>query len=154
MQVDPHHCRCYRIHKDYIEDFKNFLLKSGFKDGLQEDHGQLYGYMLRVDQYTQFHIKVMPNGRIESEMEPPQDYPFEHINQEYSYSAHEETRQILAMSRVRRFVTQHIPSTCRRPRIKKSDNPTHVGKIIAGVAVGIVAAAILRELLKDDEDDD
>ncbi len=43
---DPHHCRCFFITE--IDDFKDILLDFNFKDEFQENHGQLYGYVLRV----------------------------------------------------------------------------------------------------------
>ena len=151
---DPHHCRCYSIRTYDIEDFKRFLLKSGFKDVLQEDHGQLYGYALRVEEALQFHIKVMRDGRIESEMEPPPAYPVEHTQQKYSYSAHKETEQILRLSRVGYRIARMVPDTCRRPKIKKPSNPTHAKDLVIAGVVGAVAAIALVELLKDDKSDD
>lgn len=151
---DPHHCRCYSIHAYDIEDFKRFLLKSGFKDVLQEDHGQLYGYALRVEEALQFHIKVMRDGRIESEMEPPPAYPIDHLKQKYSYSAHKETEQILRMSRVGYRIAHMVPDTCRHPKIIKPNNPTHAAELVLAGVVGAVAAIALAELLKDDKSGD
>ena len=116
MEDPPHHCRCFFIHGGGIEDFKNFLLDFGFKNELQEHHGQLYGYVLRMEDKLQLHIKVMPNGNIESEMEPPPDYPMAHLNPEHSYSAHKETEQILRSSGIRCDVLTSIPDTCVNPK--------------------------------------
>ncbi len=44
---DPHHCKCFSIKS--IQEFKDILLDLGFKDGFQENHGQVYGYALRVE---------------------------------------------------------------------------------------------------------
>ena len=150
---DPHHCNCYFIHNDDIEDFKETLLDFGFTDEFQEDHGQLYGYVLRVEDKLQIHIKVMPDGGIESEMEPPPAYPAAHLNQKHSYSAHKETRQILRLSRVGYDVTTPIPDTCLHRIIKKPNNPTHAAGFVLMGLLGIAGAAILKKLLEDDERD-
>lgn len=110
--------------------------------------------MLRTEEKLQLHIKVMPDGRIESEMEPPHAYPAAHLNPEHSYPAHEETRQILALSGARYMTPYPIPSTCRNPKIKKPDNPTHAADFLAAGIIGVFAAAIIREWLKDDEEED
>ena len=150
---DPHHCRCFFINNDHVTDFENFLLDSGFKDEFQENHGQLYGYVLRVEDQLQLHIKVMPDGSIESEMEPPPAYPAAHLNPKHSYSAHKETRQTLRLSRIRYGVITPIPDSCIHRKIKKPDEPTHaVGFALAGI-LGVVGAVILKKLLEDDERD-
>ena len=151
---DPHHCKCYFVHNDDIEDFKDFLLDSEFEDELQEDHGQLYGYVLRVEDELQLHIKVMPDGNIESEMEPPPAYPAAHLNPEHSYSAHKETRQVLRLSRVGYDVTTPIPNTCIHRKIKKPNKPTHAAGFALMGILGIAGAVILKKLLEDDEHDD
>ena len=151
---DPHHCRCYFVHNDDIKNFENALLDFGFKDEFQEDHGQTYGYVLRVEDDLQFHIKVMPDGNIESEMEPPPAYPAAHLNPEHSYSAHKETRQVLRLSRIRYDVITPIPDTCIHPKIKKPNKPTHAaGFALAGI-LGIAGIFILKKLLEDDENGD
>lgn len=151
---DPHHCRCFFIYTADIEHFRRYLLNGGFTDGLQESHGQLFGYMLRVEDKLQCHIKVMPDGQIESEMELPHAYPVDHLNPEYSYSAHEETKLVLVLSGVRYDIPHPIPDTCKRPKIKEPDNPIHVSTIVGSVLAGAVAGAILGSLFRDDDDDD
>ena len=91
---DPHHCKCYSIDPQEIEDFRRELTNLGFTYELQEDHGQVFGLVLRVSEYLQLHIKVMPDGTIEGEMEPPLAYPFAHINPEHCYSAHKEIGEL------------------------------------------------------------
>ena len=147
---DPYHCRCFFIKE--IEDFKDILLDFGFKDEFQEDHDQLYGYVLRVSDKLQHHIKVMPDGNIESEMEPPPAYPAAHLNQEHSYSAHKETEQVLRLARINYDTISPIPTTCKNRKIKKPVNPTHAaGFALAGI-IGITAGYILKKLLEDDEE--
>lgn len=153
MTKDPHHCRCYFINTTDIEYFEECLQKFGFTSGLQEHHGQLYGYMLRVKDKLQFHVKVMPDGQIESEMEPPAAYPAAHLNTEYSYSAHRQTKEILTWSKVRYKIPYKVPSTCSNPKIKEPDNSTHAAEFAVAGLVGIVAGAIIYHLMKDDGKD-
>ncbi len=42
----------------------------------------------------------MPDGNIESEMEPPPAYPAAHLNQEHSYPAHQETEKVLRKAKI------------------------------------------------------
>ena len=107
-----------------------------------------------MEKVLQFHIKVMRDGRIESEMEPPPAYPIDHLKQKYSYSAHKETEQILRLSRVGYRITRVVPDTCRRPKIIKPDEPTHAATIALAGVVGVVAAIALAKLLKGDKNDD
>ena len=92
---DQHHCSCFSIKPEDIDDLKNQLEDLGFEDEFQEDHGQVFGLILRVADDLQLHIKVMPDGMIEGEMEPPPAYPGAHLNPEHSYSAHKEIKEIL-----------------------------------------------------------
>ena len=94
----------------------------------------------------------MPDGMIEGEMEPPPAYPGAHLNQEHSYSAHKEIKEILSEhTSVNSFVERNIPSTCRNPIIKKPDNPTHTKTIaVAGIAIAGIAA-LAHYLSKDDD---
>ena len=120
MADDPHHCRCFSIDPEDIEDFKVQLEDLGFYDELEEDHGQEFGRVLRMGDKLQLHIKVMPDGEIEGEMEPPPAYPGAHLNQEHSYSAHKEIEEILSKhTNVTYYVERQIPSTCKKPIIKK-----------------------------------
>jgi len=138
--ADQHHCRCFSIDPQDIEEFKNQLEDLEFYDELEEDHGQVFGRVLRMGDKLQLHLKVMPDGEIEGEMEPPPAYPGAHLNPEHSYSAHKEIEEILSKhTNITYYVERHIPSTCKKPIIKKPDNPTHA-KTIA--AVGVVAAAL------------
>lgn len=153
LMADPHHCRCFSIYAPDIENFRAALLYFGFKDELQEDHGQVFGYVLRVKDKLQLHVKVMPDGGIESEMEPPPAYPAAHLNPEHSYSAHQETEQVLRLSRIRYGVIPEIPHTCIYRKIKKPYKPTHAaGFALAGI--GVALAVILAKVLEGDDNDD
>ena len=149
---DPHHCKCFFVDKNKIEDFRKILLDFGFYDEFQENHGQLYGYVFRVEDKLQLHIKVMSNGCIESEMEPAVAYPAAHLNPKHSYSAHKETMQILQLARIGYTVTSEIPDTCVNPKIIEPINPTHASGFAAGIILGIATYAILKKLFDEDNE--
>ena len=152
---DKHHCRCFSTDPKNITKFRLQLEKIGFVDEFQEDHGQVFGRILRVADDLQLHIKVMRNGMIEGEMEPPPAYPGAHLNLEHSYSAHREIEQILSTkTTVMYYVERNIPDTCLNPVIKKPHNPTHAKTIVAAGIVGLGLVALADYLSKDDEDDD
>ena len=93
---------------------------------------------VRVEDQLQHHIKVMPDGNIESEMEPPPAYPAAHLNSKHSYSAHQETEQVLRLARIGYDILTSIPSTCINPKIVKPNKPTHAAGFVAGGILGIV----------------
>lgn len=151
--IDPHHCRCFSINPDDIEKIKHQLENLGFYQELEEDHGQVIGRVLRIEDKLQLHVKVMKNGLIEGEMEPPVSYPGAHLNPEHSYSAHQQIEEILFQYTAMPYtITEHIPFTCLNPLIKKPHNPTHVKTIAKIGLVGIGIAALLHYLSKDDEE--
>ncbi len=95
----------------------------------QEDHDQLYGYALGVEDVLQFHIKIIPDGRIESEMKPPSTYPIIHRNQEHNYSTHKQTEQILRRSQAEYSIARMVSDTCYHTKIIKPNNPTHAATL-------------------------
>jgi hypothetical protein len=137
MTEDPHHCHCFSIHQDYHNLFKQKLIELGFKEPLfQENHGQIFGLTLRIDEFTQAHIKLLKNGTIEGEMEYPPDYPVAHLNPTHSYSAHIEIQNILNQINMPSYSFRITPPiTCIQRKIIKAFKPTHV-KVIVGVMVG------------------
>ena len=92
---DHHHCHCFKILESHFDLLKNKLESNGFEDRLQFQNGQLYGLIKKINDEEQIHIKVMPSGVIEAEIEPSHDYPFAHLNQKHSYSAHNQLQQLL-----------------------------------------------------------
>jgi len=153
MASDPHHCRCFSIKPEDIENFKTQLEDLGFYDEFEEDHGQVFGRVLRLKDKLQLHIKVLPNGQIEGEMEPPPAYPGAHLNPEHSYSAHKEIEEILSQHiTISSFVIRNIPTTCTNPIIKKPKNPTHAKEFAVAGLVGTGLAALAYYLSKKDED--
>jgi len=115
---DKHHCCCFSIDVEDIDEFKKQLEDIGFEDEFQEDHGQVFGRILRVADDLQLHIKVMPDGMIEGEMEPPPAYPGAHLNPEHSYSAHKEIEEILSTeTSITYYLERNIPSTCKKNQL-------------------------------------
>ena len=94
----------------------------------------------------------MPDGNIESEMEPPPAYPAAHLNQEHSYPAHQETEKILREAKIEYDIINPIPNTCLDRKIKKPDNPTHAaGFAIGGGAFLGIAGYFLKKLFDGDK---
>ena len=95
IQSDPHHCRCYSIDILDIEDFKEELRNIGFHYPLlDQERCQVLSLVLTNGDDKQIHIKVMSDGKIEAEIEPTSKYPFAHLNQKHSYSAHQELGEL------------------------------------------------------------
>ena len=141
---DPHHCRCFVIDEE-LKKFHTKLQNLDFGYQIFENnHGQVFGLTKRLDEYSQVHVKVMPNGEIESEIEPPPEYPGAHLDLENSYSAHRQVQEILQLISTPYNLKGRIPTTCIQPVIKKLENPTHITTIVAGVAlVAVFAVAIV-----------
>ena len=150
---DPHHCRCFSIDKKHYSDFEKKLKENGFiKPLLEENHGQILGLTKRLNEYSQIHVKLLSDGKIESEMEYPPDYPFAHINQEHSYSAHYEIREILDAIMVPYSYQTNPPTSCLRRKIIQALNPSHAGAIVLGTLLGIVLVGILSYFKKDEDE--
>ena len=149
---DAHHCRCFSITKENFSKFEKKISESGFvKPLFEEDHGHILGLTKRLDEYSQIHVKLMSNGVIESEIEYPPDYPFAHLNNEHSYSAHDEIQSILNSLGITYTFRTIPPTTCIRRKIVKAFKPTHVKTILAGLVVGVIVGGILYYLSKDEE---
>lgn len=145
--IDPHHCHCFGLHSSYHNLFKQQLIGLGFGEPLlQENHGQKFGLTKRLDDETQIHVKVLESGTIEGEIEYPPVYPLAHLNQEYSYSAHDEIDQILRHTSVAHTRKVYPPLTCIQRIIKKAVKPTHA-KVIVGAVVGIAVIGALAYTL-------
>ena len=139
MRHDRHHCRCFRVGVRMVRPLKDALAGLGFKQQtLEENHGQAWGLRLRTSEYEQIHIKAMPNGVIESEAEPPPEYPFAHLNPEHSYSSHRDVLRILRRLRIPFQRVRDVPPTCRRPAVVHPENPTG-WEVLACAGLGFVA---------------
>lgn len=139
---DRHHCRCYKIDKSKIRLLWDRLRSLGFeRQILEKDHGQVWGLRRKTSETEQIHIKAMPDGRIESEMEPQPEYPFAHINQEHSYSSHRDLGRLFRSLSIRFQRVRNVPSTCRRLVIVRPKSPTN-WKVIVALAALVVLAAL------------
>ena len=156
MSQDQYHCRCFKISAQDIQLCESKLREIGFTEqiGGEEQHGQVFGLVGRVEKVLQIHFKMMPDGLIEGEMEPPTAYPGAHVNPEHSYSAHRQLAQILQKINISYYLIGHVPETCLRPIIKKPDKPTHAWIWGALAAIGIIGIAALYEATKDDDEED
>lgn len=147
-KIDPHHCRCFSISKPYFLQFENKLLNFGYGDQLfEEDHGQILGYTKRLNEHYQIHVKLMRTGRIEAEIEPPQDYPMAHLNSIHSFSAHPEINSLLNDAQIPYKCKQKTPITCIHRQIILPNKPTHMNAFLALGGAG----AILDVFLNDGE---
>ena len=95
----------------------------------------------RLSEREQVHIKVMPDGWIESEIEPPPEYPLAHVNPAHSYSSHDAVRAILHECGMGFRMVAEVPSSCLNPAVVRPHKPTHWKKI-AGV-VSVAALVLL-----------
>lgn len=110
---------------------------------MEEDHGQYVSFTMRLAELWQVHIKLMTTGRIEAEIEPPQDYPGAHLNPTHSYSAHQYLSALLPGLGVRFRCKRNIPATCLHPILISPQQPTHRNGIIgAGAILGLLDIAL------------
>lgn len=139
---DRHHCRCFWVGRRRISRFRALLAGIGFEEQvLEENHGQAFGMRRKMSEREQVHIKVMPDGWIESEIEPTPEYPLAHVNPAHSYSSHDAVRAILRECGIQFRMTVNVPSTCLNPTVVRPHRPTHWRKI-AGIA-SVAALALL-----------
>lgn len=154
FEDDQFHCRCFKVNPRDIDKIKTQLESLNFYKEFEEDHGQILGLVLRVKDKLQLHLKVMPSGVIEAEMEPPPAYPAAHLNQEHSYSAHYELQQLFAeYLSVWYNIKPNVPQTCLNRIIKEPDDPTHAAGFAALGGLAILGGLLVRYLLKDDDKD-
>ena len=138
IKIDPHHCRCFSIQKPYLSQFELRMKALGYHEPiLEEDHGQYCSFAQRISEYSQIHIKLTTLGKIEAEIEPPQDYPMAHLNSIHSYSAHKELSALLSSMQIPFKCKRSIPYTCIQPLRIAPQQPTHRNMFL--VAAGIVA---------------
>ena len=136
---DRHHCRCFSVDVRAIDRLRKGLVGLGFEpQALEMPHGQVWGVRLRTSDHEQIHIKAMPSGIIESEAEPPPEYPLAHTNPEHSYSPHRNVEGILRRLRVPFQRVRDIPSTCRRPVIVRPMNYVGWLTIVGGIALTVI----------------
>lgn len=137
---DINHCRCFKIDPKDIELCKEKLVALGFEAQIiEENHGQVFGLKHKLLELLQIHFKVMPNGVIESELEPPATYPGAHLNKKHSFSSHYGIPILLTSIGIKYEVIPPIPETCLHPEII---NPTGPLKWWEMIILGLIAAGI------------
>lgn len=143
-EYDPHHCKCFEIPEQGIATFRTVLESIGFADTpFQMDQGQMFGLIKSDGNGKQMHVRVMPSGRIEAEVEPSHEYPFAHLNPLHSFSAHPELEDILKNYFKNLYHRKLvIPPTCIKRVIINPDSPIHVVWIIIGTVVVVIGLAV------------
>ena len=148
VKGDQYHCNCFSIDTRYIASLRQQLLNEGYFVPMHEDHGQVFGLAKNLDNTMQFHIKVMPNGRIEAEIEPRTDY-LEHLNQQYSSPGHHYVKELLDRYRIPHG--KHFHSlACMFGTIKKPETTTSVAGIVGGFFASIVILGLLNALFSEE----
>ena len=154
-QLDPHHCRCFSVPKSHFLYFESKLLSFGYSEPLfEEDHRQILGLTRRISEFYQIHVKLMRTGRIEAEIEYPQDYPMAHLNPTHSFSAHTELNSFLNTLQIPYKCKRIPPITCIQRQIIPAQNPTHknafyvIGGVIALLDVSLNDGKITRAIVK------
>ena len=143
MVEDQFHCSCFSIDPRYTEALQANLLNNGFFNPFQENHGQTFGLAKNLDETLQFHLKTMPNGKIEAEIEPQTKY-VEHLNQNFSSPAHFQVIQILDAFRIPyRQISSSV--ACLSAKIKRPSKTTSVVGAIVGVIVVIGLLALIAK---------
>ncbi len=147
---DIHHCRCFKINLKDIEKCQSQLLELGFEKqpGGEEDHGQVFGLRYKLNELLQVHWKVMSDGLIESEMEPPPERPGAHLNQIHSFSSHETIEPILQSLDLRYETIHPIPDTCIDPKIIEPNSPMKWWHFLLLGLAGVAAAYIILKASK------
>ena len=133
---DRHHCRCFSVGRNGVNPLRDRLRGLGFGEQILEmNHGQAWGLRLKTSEFEQIHIKAMPDGRIESEMEMQPEYPADHLKQAHSYSPHRHLGRLLRDLRIPFQSVRDVPRTCRRPVIDRPKNPTRWEWFAAAAAI-------------------
>lgn len=152
---DPYHCMCFKIDPTDIESCKMGLKRIGFKEPFMQmsNTSQVFGLTAPLTDMLQIHIKVMNDGAIEGELEPPSEYPGAHLNQEHSYPAHKEIEKILQEIAIPYSVSSSIPDTCLKPRIIKPDRPMHAATMVGLGILGVLGGLLIREAMREENED-
>jgi len=146
MKLDPHHCRCYSISKHSFQIFESKLLQFGYSEPLfEEDHGQILGLTKHLSTNYQIHVKLMRTGRIEAEIEYPQDFPIAHLNSTHSFSAHAELSLLFLALQIPYKSKKTPPITCIKRRIIPAQSPTHRDDFLAIGGIAALADIIFND---------
>ncbi len=143
MHEDPYHCNCFVINPQNSEFLRTQLLVNRFFNPFQENHGQTFGLAKNIDGTLQFHIKTMPNGKIEAEIEPQTQY-VEHLNKENRSTEHNYVKEVLDKLKIPyRQITSSF--TCLSAQIKRPSKTTSVVGAALGVLIVVGLLAILSK---------
>jgi len=145
---DPHHCHCFKLLEPHFDLLLKKLESNGFEDKLQFQNGQLFGLIKDINEEEQIHIKLMPSGQIEAEIEPSHNFPFAHLNQKHSYSGHNQIQHLLKQFGIPYIRNWSIPLSCLKPIIVKPFKPTHVKTILAVVVVTVIISSLAYALIR------
>lgn len=149
--LDAHHCNCFFAVPlgDEIKLYRGLKSIGAYDQKLQEDHGQKWALTLRLDDYWQLHIKMMPDRRIECEIEARIIYIEHRIK---SKSAHYEMRQLLEKFGIKYAFIQPIPEPCKNRVLNTPNNPTDItqlGMVFAFAALAVVVVVITVYAMKE-----
>ncbi len=147
---DVHHCRCFKISENDIKTCKTKLEELGFEKQPvgEQDHGQVFGLRYRLKKLLQIHWKVLPTGTIESEMEPPPEYPGAHVNPTHSFPPHKIVEELLNKMKIKCDILTPVPKTCIEPEIIEPNHPLEWQKMLILGLLGVVAAFIIIKAAK------
>lgn len=146
VKIDPHHCRCFSIPKTHFRYFVSQIQNYGFSEPFfEDDHKQIIGFTKRLSEYLQIHVKLMRTGRIEAEVEPPQDYPMAHLNSIHSSSAHPELNILFTTIQIPYKCKKTPPYTCIYRQIIPPQNPTHRNAFLVASGIGVALDLFLND---------
>ena len=140
---DPYHCNCFKIQQSHFNYLRSKLIENKFFNPPQENHGQVFGLAKDLNEKMQVHVKVMPNGNIEAEVEPSIRF-IEHLDQSYSSPAHNHVKSILDALRVP-YEVICMSRKCLEGRIKMPTKTTSVIALLFGVIVVLGAIVVLAK---------
>ena len=145
-KIDSHHCRCFSLSKPHFRNFLSKLQNLGYSEPFfEQDHKQIIGMTKRLSTYYQIHVKLMKTGRIEAEIEYPQDYPMAHLNPLHSYSAHAELNLLFSSIQIPYKCKRKPPITCVQRQIIPAQQPTHMDDFLIVGGVGALADLIFND---------
>ena len=121
-----HHCRCFRIALNDIENCEISLKRIGFKESITQTRNveRVFELVSRLTDKLQIHFKMMRDGTIEGKLEPPEVSGSYH-NPTHSYSAHKEIEIILRDINIQFNITPTIPDVCNAPRMIEPNRELH-----------------------------
>ncbi len=91
----------------------------------------------------------MPDGLIESEFEPPPEYPGAHLDPKHSYPSHESLRSLLNKIGLTYKVNTPIPDTCNQPQIIKPDRPLSAWEMAFTMIATVVGGYLIYKIFKE-----